>query len=110
MYKPKPSEVAWVKMIDKLSDDHIEVMKQCENGATIWGFETARLLREVQAFDWTLIRISNWKDCIKFDPQLKRLTASELEERSPYFYAVLTMKGNITVMEGLKNEQTKGDV
>lgn len=36
----KPSEVAWVKTIDKLSDDHIEVMKQCENGSTIWGFET----------------------------------------------------------------------
>lgn len=98
----KPSEVAWIKIIDKLSDDHIEVMKQCENGATIWGFETARLLREVQAFDKTLIRILNWKSCIEFDPRLKRLTTAELAAKSPYFYAVLTLKGNITVMEELK--------
>lgn len=26
----KPSEVAWIKIIDKLSDDHIEVMKNPE--------------------------------------------------------------------------------
>lgn len=71
-----------------LNDKHFEVMVAIENGATIYGYADAVLLREVQKVDESLLTIVSLKD-------LEEITGETFNgaEQLPYFGAILTRKG-----------------
>ncbi|MCY7774927.1 hypothetical protein MOE70_19960 [Bacillus licheniformis] len=74
----------------KLTQEHLEIMKDIGKGATIWGYTEAKLLREVQLFDPAFIKIVSLDELGKYDPSVKELTGAE---KLPYFGAVLMPDG-----------------
>ncbi|MPQ25083.1 hypothetical protein [Bacillus paralicheniformis] len=66
----------------KLTQEHIQIMKDIGKGATIWGYTEAKLLREVQQFDPAFIKIVSLDELGKYDPSVKELTGAE---KLPYF-------------------------
>lgn len=80
----------------KLNEEHLKIMFLIQNGATIFNLKKAKLLREVQQYDKTLINI------IDNIEQLKQIVGNEKElydNKDPktghlaYFGAILTEKG-----------------
>lgn len=83
-------------MEKQLSEEHLKIMFLIQNGATIFNLKKAKLLREVQQYDKTLINIiDNMKE-------LERIVGNEkdlYDNKDPkighlaYFGAILTDKG-----------------
>lgn len=80
----------------QLSEEHLKIMFLIQNGATIFALKEAKLLREVQQYNNTLIDII---DNIK---ELERILGNEkdlYDNKDPktghlaYFGAILTEKG-----------------
>lgn len=71
-----------------LTDKHLEAMEFVINGATIWGYSEAKILREVQQFNDKLIHILNIKE-------LEKVVGYEFDgaKQMPYFGAILTGAG-----------------
>lgn len=67
----------------RLTKKHHEVMRAVKDGADIWGYGDAALLREVQQYDPELIDIG------------RPMMADDVPGhcRQPYFGAILTNKG-----------------
>lgn len=72
-----------------MKKEHIEQMESIQNGATIWGYKNALLLREVQVYDSELITIIDDLE------ELERIENKVYDGtgRLPYFGAILTEKG-----------------
>ncbi|GAA0471797.1 hypothetical protein [Alkalibacillus silvisoli] len=72
-----------------LNKEHLSEMKGIENGATIWGYKNAKLLREVQRFDSELLTI------IDDLQELERIENKVYDgaKQLPYFGAILSEKG-----------------
>ena len=72
-----------------LSEKHIEVMEAVKEGATIYGYVDAKLLREVQKEKPEYISIVDNLD------ELAYITDTKFDgkEQLPYFGAILTGKG-----------------
>lgn len=72
----------------ELSKKHFEIMKDIEGGATIWGYVEAKLIREIQRYNETLVHIVDI-------PELEEITGEEFDgaKQMPYFGAILTEKG-----------------
>lgn len=81
-----------------LNTNHLSVMNEVREGATIWGYIEAKLLREVQQFDENLIDILEITD-------VEKITGEVFDgaKQLPYFGAILTDKGK-TLLQ-LANEQ-----
>ncbi|MCR6108671.1 hypothetical protein HXA34_20460 [Salipaludibacillus agaradhaerens] len=71
-----------------LNSKHIEEMRGIEEGATIWGYVNAKLLREVQRFDHELITVVSVKEL-----EVIENTTYDGSGKLPYFGAILTKKG-----------------
>ncbi len=74
----------------ELSKNHLQIMKDIGEGATIWGFMEAHLLREVQAFDPSFVKLVPLDELEQYDPSIAGLTGAD---QLPYFGAVLTSDG-----------------
>lgn len=79
-----------------LSEEHLKTMFLIQNGATIFGYKEAKLLREVEKYDKSLINIiSNMKELEKIVGNEKDL----YDNKNPkignlaYFGAILTEEG-----------------
>lgn len=82
--------------IKELSKEHLKLMFKVSEGATIFGYTEAKLLREVERYDKNLITIiSNMKELQKIVGNEKEL----FDNKNPktghlaYFGAILTEKG-----------------
>ena len=83
-------------MNKELSKEHLEIMFKIQDGATIFGFKEAKLLREVEQYDKSLINIiSNMKDLEKIVGNEKNLYDNKNPKTGhlAYFGAILTNKG-----------------
>ena len=78
-----------------LTKEHLEEMKGIENGATIWGYKNAKLLREIQQFDSDLLTI------IDDLQELEHIENKVYDgaKRLPYFGAILTERGKVFLSE-----------
>lgn len=83
-------------MEDILSEEHLKTMFLIQEGATIFGFKEAKLLREVEQYDSSLINIIDDME------KLQGIVGNEKElydNKNPktghlaYFGAILTEKG-----------------
>jgi len=83
--------------IKQLTAEHVEAMIEVGDGATIWDYVDAKLLREIGRYDKDLIEFVELDELRKIDPKVAKLTGAE---RLPYFGAVITDKG----FEFLENE------
>lgn len=83
----------------KLTNNHLEIMRRIGSGATIWGYMEARLLREVQSFDPSFIKIITGDELEKHDPSVAQLTGVD---QLPYFGAFLTSDGFAYLERNLK--------
>lgn len=75
-----------------LTKEHIDELKSVEDGATIYGYINAKLLREVQRFNNKLIQILDIAE-------LEKILNKEFDgaKQLPYFGAILTNKGKTFV-------------
>lgn len=84
-------------MIEKqLSEEHLKTMFLVQNGATIFGLKEAKLLREVEQYDRSLINIiDNMSELQKIVGNEKDLYDNKDLKTGhlAYFGAILTEKG-----------------
>ncbi|MEC3796970.1 hypothetical protein ABEY46_19420 [Bacillus velezensis] len=86
----------------KMEQKHIDLMKACENGATIWGYRDALLAREIQEFDPSFLKfIQDLDELGKYDPEVNKLTGAE---RLPYFGCILQPDGLTYVERWVRND------
>lgn len=81
----------------KLTEEHLKIMKAVKNGATIYGFYDAKLLREVQKYDKDFITIIDNIEKLEYILGYKLDGAKQL----PYFGAILTKKGKKYLKENV---------
>ncbi|MCW5196285.1 hypothetical protein SJY89_20200 [Bacillus velezensis] len=86
----------------KLEQKHIDLMKACENVATIWGYGDALLAREIQKFDPSFLKFIDNDELGKYDPEVEKLTGAE---RMPYFGLILQPDG-LAYVERWEGERT----
>lgn len=72
-----------------METEQMEVMKTIENGATVWGVEDAKAIRELQKDH------PNYVDIISNLGELEKITGEKYDgaKKCPYFGAVLTAEG-----------------
>lgn len=85
----------------ELTEKHLQAMKEVEEGATIYGYGHARLLREVQMHDASLI------DIIDDISQLEKIVGRVFDgaKKIPYFGAILTPKGKKFIQKNTENKE-----
>ncbi|PLS19415.1 hypothetical protein CVD28_03090 [Bacillus sp. M6-12] len=90
---PKPEDKGAEKV--SLTKEQVELMEAVNDGATIFGYKDAKLLREVQKQEPTFITIIDNLD------ELARIEGKRYKgnEQLPYFGAVITEKGQDFVKE-----------
>lgn len=73
----------------ELTEKHFEVMEAVEDGATIWAYAEAKLLRELQQYNPNYITIIDNLD------ELARIEGKKFNgaDKLPYFGAILTDGG-----------------
>ncbi|MEC0765716.1 hypothetical protein [Bacillus atrophaeus] len=92
--------------IVKMEQKHIDLMKGCAQGATIWGRIEAVTAREIQKFDPSFLEFIGLDELGEYDPAVRELTGAE---RLPYFGCVLTSDG-IAYIDRWENENNlKGE-
>lgn len=90
----------------KLNEEHLKIMFLIQDGATIFGLKQAKLLREVEQYDRSLINIiDNMSELQKIVRNEKDLYSNKDPKTGflAYFGAILTEKGK----EWLDNECKK---
>lgn len=78
-----------------MNPKHLEVMKGIENGATVWSYVDAKLLREIQVYDDKLLVII---DDLEELAQIEGKTYDGAKQL-PYFGAILTEKGKQALLD-----------
>jgi hypothetical protein len=86
----------------ELEQKHLDMMESIKDGATIFGYKEAKLLREVQRIDRELIQV------IDDISELEAIEGKEYDGagRVPYFGAILTKKGKKLVRNHLLKRAT----
>lgn len=81
-----------------LSAKHLDIMESIEQGATIYGYVEAKLLREVQKESPEYIHIIDNLE------ELSNITDTSFDgkEKLPYFGAILTEKGREFLLQNKK--------
>lgn len=82
------------KPIEALTVEHFEIMEGIKEGATIWGYYEAKLLREVQAYDEELLTIVGLEELERIENKVY-----DGAGKLPYFGAILTAHGK-QILEG----------
>jgi len=88
------------EIIKSLTSDHLDAMKEVKEGATIYGYRLAMLLREVQRYDRSLIHI------IDNMRELEQIVGEKFDgtKRLPYFGAILSEKGKTVLKNTVATE------
>lgn len=87
----------------ELQPQHYELMHDIRNGADIYGFRDAKLIRQIETIDKELV------DIVDIDT-LQRIHNKTFDgtKQLPYFGAILTPKGRKLVRDYRKANKIKG--